>query len=85
MTTNLPAFLEQHPDTESLLCLYHYAWQQEYGDDFVMDVADSKDDATKRIAFYRSHGYTLVDENRFGQGNTVEGIVQCYRTIEDPN
>ncbi len=50
-----------------------------------MDVADSKDDATKRIAFYRSHGYTLVDENRFGQGNTVEGIVQCYRTIEDPN
>ncbi len=50
-----------------------------------MDVADSEDDATKRIAFYRSHGYTLVDENRFGQGDTVEGIAQCYRKIEDPN
>lgn len=82
MNHNLSYFIEQHPNTESILFLYFHAWRQEYGDDFVMDVADSENDALERRAFYQSHGYKLIDENRFGVWDTTVGIAQCYRKIE---
>ena len=57
----------------------------EYGEDFIMDVACSEEDAEARVNFYQSRGYKLVDNNYFGQGYTIVGIAQCYRKSNNQN
>lgn len=79
MKNNLSIFVEQHPDWESQLFLHYCSWKMEYGEDFIMDVACSEEDAEDRVNFYHSRGYQLVDNNSFGQGYTIVGIAQCYR------
>ncbi len=85
MQNNLSHFIEQHPDWETQLFLYYCGWKMEYGEDFIMDVACSEEDAEARVNFYQSRGYTLVDNNYFGQGYTIVGIAQCYRKSDNPN
>lgn len=79
MKNNLSLFIEQHPDWETQLFLYHYGWGMEYGEDLIMDVACSGEDAEARVNFYQSRGYQLVDNNSFDIGYTIVGIAQCYR------
>jgi len=79
MKNNLSHFIEQHPDWQWEIFLYHYGWKMEYGEDFIMDVACSEEDAEARVNFYQSRGYKLVDNNYFGIGYTIVGIAQCYR------
>ena len=85
MQNNLSHFIEQHPDWETQLFLYYCGWKMEYGEDFIMDVACSEEDAEARVNFYQSRDYTLVDNNYFGQGYTIVGIAQCYRKSDNPN
>lgn len=85
MENNLSLFIEQHPDWNLEISLYYYGWEMEYGEDFIMDVACSEEDAEARVNFYQSRGYQLVDNNYFGIGFTIVGIAQCYRKSNNPN
>lgn len=85
MQNNLSHFIEQHSDWETQLFLYHCGWEMEYGEDFIMDVACSEEDAEARVNFYQSRGYKLVDKNYFGQEYTIVGIAQCYRKSNNQN
>lgn len=85
MENNLSLFIEQHPDWNLEISLYYYGWKMEYGEDFIMDVACSEEDAEARVNFYQSRGYQLVDNNYFGIGFTIVGIAQCYRKSNNPN
>lgn len=83
MQNNPSHFIEQHPDWETQLFLYHYGWKIEYCEDFIMDVDCSEEDAEARVNFYQSRDYKLVDNNYFGQCNTIVGIAQCYRKLNN--
>lgn len=54
-------------------------WTDEFGQDIVVDVAETKEESKKQYDHYTSLGYNLVDQNFFGCGNELRGIIQCFR------
>jgi len=78
MKNNTKHFIEQHPDFQPMIALYFIGWQEDFGKDIYMDIAESREDADARREFYTSNGYKFMDENCFGKGCETVGIVQCY-------
>lgn len=78
MQNNTSKFLEQHPDFHPIIAMHLIGWEEEFGEDIYIDVAESHDDADARRGFYTSHGYKFMDENCFGEGFDLVGIIQCY-------
>lgn len=78
MRNNTKHFLEQHPDFQQMIVLYFMGWEEQFGKDIYVDIAESHDDAKARHEFYTTHGYKFVDENCFGKDFETVGIIQCY-------
>lgn len=79
MQNNTKHFLEQHPDFQSMIALYFIGWKEQFGEDLYIDIAESHEDAKARYEFYTSHGFKFIDENCFGMGADMVGIIQCYK------
>jgi len=81
MTNNIQHFLERHPGSKNIIGLYLMAWQDEFGKDIIADVSESEEEAQQRADFYKTRGYQLIDENRFGCGFDTMGIAQCFKKM----
>lgn len=79
MKNNYRPFVEQHPDVKGLILLTAGGWMELFGDDVVVDIAEDRHDAAERVQFYQSLGYRLKDENAFGCGAEMMGVMQCYK------
>lgn len=78
MKNNTKNFLEQNPDFQPMIALNFMGWEEEYGKDIYIDIAESREDADARREFYSSNGFKFVDENCFGKECETMGIIQCY-------
>ena len=85
MQNNLHDYMESHPDVKGIIGLILMGWLDEYGEDIIVDVSETDDEAAQRMAFYQSHGYKLKDESGFGCWDNKMGILQCFIKQKDSN
>ena len=82
MVNKLETFLSTHPDTKFIIGMYLAAWEEEYGEAIIMDVAETKEESQQQYEYYTSKGLKLLDENCFGQGLETMGIISCWKIPE---
>lgn len=75
---HLADFYELHPDCRAIIGLYLLAWEEEYGDDIICDIATSKAESKAKHEAYTAAGYIFKDENAFGHGSETLGYISCY-------
>lgn len=80
---HLADFYEQHPDCRAIIGLYLLAWEEEYGDDIICDIATSKAESKAKHEAYTAAGYIFKDENAFGHGSETLGYISCYLPPEN--
>lgn len=81
MQNNIKNFITKHPDFKAMVLLNIMGWEEdlgEFGKDFIVDVAETEEEAKKQYDAYVAEGYVQRDENRFGRGFEITGIISCF-------
>lgn len=80
LPTNLTGqFLKKHEDFHGIIMLYAMGWEEDFGDEIVVEVVESNEEKQLRVPLYEAAGYVLKDENAFGDANGIVGIACCYQ------
>lgn len=77
MQSKLPDFYNSHPEYKAILGLYIIGWEEMFGNELMIDIAETKDEAKEQYDYWTSKGWIFKDQNFFGD-STDAYTISCF-------
>lgn len=77
---SIKKFIQEHPDMKFIVGMYLMGSIEQYGEDYLFEIAKSDDEEKEFVRKYQESGYSLVDNNYFGKMRG--GLKACFMVFK---